>query len=123
MRPGQTIKKNKIVLAVLLAALAILLLKWKAGAGKADGSLSEPLKRGNVIESVYGIGTVMANRTFQFKPGIINTVHNLFVQEGSVVKKGDRLLELDGGLIVQAPFDGTVTSLPFKVGENVFAQS
>lgn len=85
--------------------------------------LSEPLERGIILESVYGIGTVKANRSFDFKPGIISTIRDLFVKEGDSVKGGQKLLELDGKVIISAPFDGTVTSLSNKVGENVFMQT
>ena len=108
---------------MIAAVVLFTAMKWQGNAKTADGELSAPLKRSVITESVYGIGTVTANKTFQFKPGTINTIHNIFVKEGDTVKYGDRLLELDGGLMVAAPFDGTVTSLPFKVGENVFAQS
>lgn len=117
------ISKNKIPTLLIAAAVVFIAIKWQGNAKTAEGELSEPIKKGVITESVYGIGTVTANKTFQFKPGTTNTLHNIFVKEGDTVKRGDRLVELDGGLIVSAPFDGTVTSLPFKVGENVFAQS
>lgn len=85
--------------------------------------LSEPVRRDRIVESVYGIGTVRANRIFQLKPGIVTTISRLHVKEGDSVTEGQKLLELDRGMAFSAPFSGTVTSLPAREGENVFAQS
>lgn len=87
-----------------------------------EGILTDPLKKGTIIQSVYGIGTVLANHSFQLKPAVVSSIRELFVKEGDSVKKGDKLALLDS-ILYKAPFDGTVTALPFKVGENVFAQA
>jgi multidrug efflux pump subunit AcrA (membrane-fusion protein) len=104
---------------VLFLVIGILLIRHLRA--RSEGMLSEPLKRGTIIESVYGIGTVLANRSFQIKPGVISTIDTFYVKEGDTVKKGDPLTKIDK-VVYRAPFDGTVTYLPFKQGENVFAQ-
>lgn len=105
---------------ICLLVLASLALTRRIHARQAH--LSEPLRRDVIIESVYGIGTVKANKSFQLKPGVTATVYQLFVKEGDTVKKGQKLLQIENQ-IFEAPFDGTVTSLPVKVGENVFVQT
>src|SRR5579871_6412594 len=40
----------------------------------SEGQLSAPLERGKIIDAVYGIGTVTANRRLSFNPLIGNTV-------------------------------------------------
>lgn len=87
------------------------------------GPLSEPLTRGPVVESVYGIGTVTARNSYQLKLGVTSTISRLFVNEGDFVKKGQKLVEIDAGTTFPAPFDGTITYLPVKAGETVFAQA
>lgn len=119
---------KKINKRVLIAAGAILLscfltIRFYRTSSAAGMTLTEPLKKGTIQESVYGIGTVTANRSYQMKTGVISTVLRLFVREGDDVKKGQRLIDLDGIGILTAPFDGTVTSLSYKVGETVFSQS
>lgn len=79
-------------------------------------------KIGPMVESVYGIGTVTARHTYDFKPGVSDTLQKLYVVEGDTVKKGDPLFYLADDHMVRAPFDGVVTSLPFKEGETVFTQ-
>ncbi len=116
------LKKYKWPLAIfgILAVLVVFRLANK----KADGNLiSEPIQKGKIIESVYGIGTVSATRSFQLKSGITTSVRKLYVKEGDNVHRGDKLVDLDDVGGFSAPFDGTITFLPAKVGETVFAQS
>ncbi len=86
-----------------------------------NGLLTDPIKKGTVLESVYGIGTVTAARSYSLKPGVTQTLRDLYVSEGDQVKKGAKLAAIDQ-INYTAPFDGVVNYLPFKVGENVFAQ-
>ena len=97
-----------------------LLIAARTISERNNGLLTEPLKKSSVMDSVYGIGTVTASRSYSIKPGVTQTLKNLYVKEGDLVKKGDRLANID--LIdYRAQFDGVVNYLPFKVGENVFA--
>jgi multidrug efflux pump subunit AcrA (membrane-fusion protein) len=109
------------VIGILIAGLAF----WMAiRARNSDfGPATEPLHRGRVVESVYGIGTVTARNIFNLKLGVTSTVRDLFVMEGDEVRKGQKLISLDGTGTPVAPFGGTVTSLPVKPGETVFAQT
>jgi multidrug efflux pump subunit AcrA (membrane-fusion protein) len=114
--------KQSIILFVVLAA-CFLGARLHRTMVSFDALLSEPLHRGTIQESVYGIGTVEANRSYQMKTGVTSTVLRLFVREGDDVKRGAPLVDLDGIGILRAPFDGIVTSLSYKVGETVFSQS
>ena len=104
--------------------LLIVVVIWLANIiqARSAGVLSEPLQKGSIVESVYGIGMVMAHNSYQIRPGLISTVSALYVKEGDTVKKGDLLIKIDDS-VFPAPFDGTVTFLPYKVGENVYPQS
>lgn len=115
-------RRAVLAIAAVSAALALGWIFWKR-AGSDEAQLSEPLKKGPVIESVYGIGTITATRSFQLKFGVLGTVRKIFVREGDPVKRGQTLIEMDNGLQLSAPFSGTVTFLPVKVGETVFPQS
>lgn len=81
------------------------------------------VQRGDIVQAVYGLGTVEAVKSFQLKVGMTSTVGTLFVEEGDKVKKGDNLLTLDEVRTFSAPFDGVVTSLPYKEGETVYSQN
>ena len=122
--PPLTKNRNRALAAAGVAlAAAVLAARVVRSHADAASRLSASLKRGTIQESVYGIGTVTANRSYQMKTGVTSTILRLYVKEGDGVRKGARLVELDGIGALTAPFDGTVTSLSFKVGETVFAQS
>jgi macrolide-specific efflux system membrane fusion protein len=83
----------------------------------------EVIKRGSIVESVYGIGTLTAQRSLSIKSGVTSTIRKLFAKEGEVVAKGARLVNLEGIGDFRAPFSGIVVSAPFKEGETVYAQT
>jgi len=125
MKPfSQRIGKYKFVLLTLAVALGLAFVGQSFRAKSLNsGILSEPVQRGMITESIYGIGTVTATRSFQLKSGVTSTIRRLFVKEGDTVKRGQPLVDIEGTSLFTAPFDGTVTTLPFKVGESVFSQS
>jgi multidrug efflux pump subunit AcrA (membrane-fusion protein) len=75
-----------------------------------------------MVESVFGIGTVTARRTYRLKLGVTDTLERICALEGEPVQKGDCLIEFGEGRTFLAPFTGVITSLPFKIGETVFPQ-
>lgn len=89
---------------------------------RSQGVLSNPLRKGSIVDAVYGIGTVTARRSYSIRPGVISTITRLYVQEGDFVQRGAKLALVDK-VVYRAPFQGVVNYLPFKVGENIFAQS
>ena len=118
------VRSHKLLAAaIVFAGIAGVILLVVRSRGRDFGPLTEPLRRGNVVESVYGIGTVTARKIFNLKLGVTSTVRELFVLEGDRVKRGRRLVTLDGTGTPVAPFDGTITALPVKPGETVFAQT
>jgi multidrug efflux pump subunit AcrA (membrane-fusion protein) len=80
------------------------------------------LKKGPMIEAIYGLSTVTSEREFKVKTGIATTLSKVFVKEGAIVRKGDPLLQFIDQPQVRAPFDGTVTEVSYLEGENVFPQ-
>lgn len=88
---------------------------------RSQGEITDPLKVGNIVDAVYGIGTVTAARSYSIKPGVVTSISSVYVKEGDYVRKGDRLIKIDDNLY-RAPFDGVINFLPFKISENVFAQ-
>ncbi len=119
----QYFKSHKFLFILAICLLGVSGARLGLRGKLSQGTLTEPLKKGPVIESVYGIGTVTAFKTYQVKLGVTSTIRNLHVKEGDPVKRGQPLVDLEGPVSVTAPFDGTVTYLPVKIGENVFAQS
>lgn len=85
--------------------------------------LEIPVRRGPVVQAVYGIGTVTANKIYSLRVGVTATVIDLYVRQGDFVPRGARLLSIDGPTVFRSPFAGTVTSLWVKIGETVFPQA
>lgn len=102
---------------VLFLVLAMVIFK-RQGRWVEVGEV----KRGDIIEAVYGLGTVTARQIYQMRLGYTATLLQVHAREGEKVAKGAPLVLLDGVTLLRAPFGGTVTSLPFKVGETVFPQ-
>ncbi|MBL8992475.1 MAG: efflux RND transporter periplasmic adaptor subunit [Spirochaetia bacterium] len=118
---GSTKPRKKILVALLIGggALVISLVAWIAL--RPLSSQVKP-KMGRVVEAVYGIGTVTARHTYQLKLGVIQTLTHIYHKEGESVKKGEALVSFADNPTVYAPFDGVLTSIPFKEGETVFPQ-
>lgn len=117
--------KNHKFLSSFFVLLLIFLVSMGFNRAKHTESflLSEPISKGPIIESVYGIGTVTATKSYSLKYGVNTTIKKIYVKEGDFVQAQQVLLEMLDGNNFKAPFAGTITSLPYKVGENVLAQS
>ncbi len=79
--------------------------------------------QGDIVEAVYGLGTVESDKIFHSKAAIIISIEEFFVTEGQDVVKGQKLFKYDQNSYVTAPFDGRVTSIEATTHENLFPQS
>lgn len=104
-----------IAAVLIIIASAVIYFKWNS-----NQELIKPTK-GKVIESIYGLGTVSADEVFNVRLGISTTIGQLFVKEGDLVNKGDRLVRIDNH-IMTAPIQGTITRVAYKDGELVTPQ-
>lgn len=107
----------------ILLSLGVLCAASVVCAHCSHGAQKIPVRRGEIIESVYGIGTVTARHTFQLKLANPATIAQVYTREGDHVAIGAQLLSLTDGRAFTSPIAGTVTTLPFHASENVFAQS
>jgi len=115
--------KNKKFVIPLVAVLVLLAV---GGAIRRKRSASLTLlevRQGPIVEAVYGIGTVTARQIYNLKLAVNSTVRGLYVKEGDFVKAGAPLIYLEGAVTFKAPFAGTVTYLPYNLGETVFPQT
>ena len=119
----KTIKQLPFGVGIISLGVILLLifLRFKTFRSHED-SLSSPIKKGSILESVYGVGTVKAKHSYALKVGVTATVQHIYGAEGDQVKRGQNLIKLDGMEMVKAPFEGTITYFPSQEGETVFAQ-
>lgn len=127
---------KKVFTAVLaLAVCAVLILTRKQQPEQA----LDVVKVRNLSEKVEAVGMVEAERVYPISPSVTGVVRKLFVQEGSAVRKGQVIVEMEMGVedagkwivelqndsadpvkmqerlanlcMVRAPADGVVTQL------------
>ncbi len=113
-------KNKKIAAAVILIPLIVFIMFQIR---RSKPALTTLVRRSDLVESVYGIGTVTANKNFNLKVAIPTNVKEIFVHEGDFVTKGSPLLLLEDTPTFKAPFSGTITAVYYKVGESVTPQS
>lgn len=71
----------------LIVAFIVAFVVLKRLVERSRGQLTDPIKRGAIIDSVYGIGTVQSNKIYQLKLGVVATIKELFVKEGDTDRK------------------------------------
>ncbi len=107
-------RKLFLGLGVLAVTAGVALAVWKL---RSPSDLVKP-KEGNVVESIYGLGTVTADQVFHVRGGMTLSLKKVFVSEGEKVRVGSPLVQLEDS-VMRSPIDGTVTEVIFKEGEVV----
>lgn len=79
--------------------------------------------KGDIVEAVYGLGTVKSEENFSAKFAVTSSVVEYYVSEGQDISKGQKLFMTDQGAIIYSPFKGRVTNIPFSIRENIFPQA
>jgi macrolide-specific efflux system membrane fusion protein len=106
-----------ITLAILLIIVSISI-----GYYKQKNITLLNVKKGDVLEAIYGLGKVHSRQSFEVKIGIMTNVEKVFVKEGDLVKKGDKVISFSGMTLFRAPFAGTITLVELKEGEIALPQ-
>lgn len=114
------ITHHKILSSIIAVLLITLFVTTRYVLHANAGKSSPPLEKGNIIDAVYGIGTVTAKQRLSFNPLVGNTVREMYVREGDKVPKGTLLAKTEDGNKILAPFDGVVNYLPYRQGENTY---
>lgn len=79
--------------------------------------------QGEIVEAVYGLGTVESEEIYLARFGLPASVKEFYVTEGQDVKKGDKIFQIDDGSTFRSPINGRVTEIPFHIKENVPPQA
>ena len=75
-------------------------------------------KVGPIVEAIYALGTVKSDDIYILKLGITSGITQLFVSEGDIVQKGQKLIVTESSTLT-SPISGTVTRIYLDKGETV----
>ncbi len=122
--PGSLVsawKRMKFSHRLLSLALPVALLVFLVFQLRAR-SETVAIRKGDLLETVYGLATVKANRVYNLRVGVPSRIRRLYVQQGDEVQAGSPLAEFDEMPATRSPFAGVVTTLNYNNQEIVFPQ-
>jgi len=73
--------------------------------------------RGEIVEAVYGLGTVKAEQVYDLTVAFPIVLEKIYVTEGMAVKQDQPLVKLQFRATIPAPFDGIISNLKLHSGE------
>lgn len=112
---------SKNAISIIIGSLILLTIAvWGINQNYFRQDKISP-KLGDVIESIYGLGTVSADEIFNMRVGVAVSVNEVYVKEGDKVKRNTTLIKIDSNTM-RAPIEGTVTRVVYKKGELVAPQ-
>lgn len=76
---------------------------------------------GTISNALSFNGTLQAVNSAAYSASAGGTVRTIYVQAGEQVKKGDKLIKLSTGQVIEAEFDGEVNTMECAVGDTVSA--
>ena len=79
---GEWISRRKYLSTFLAAVLIAFIVAIRFFVHVSAGRLSDPIRRGTIVDAVYGIGTVTVNKRHSFNPLVGDTVGRSFAVEG-----------------------------------------
>lgn len=106
---------KKIIIITSVVSILVIVGLVKAYQRKQYDVIAP--KKGDVVESIYGLGKVKSDETFEVKIGLASIANKVFVREGDQVNSGDNLISFEGLAVFKAPFSGTITSIECQEGE------
>lgn len=105
------IKKTGAVIAAVVIVIVISAVAFKSR------TITVKPKTGPVVEAVYAIGIVTSDYNYNLKPSVNSVIEKFYFMEGQKVKKGDRLMITDTGIVFYAPFNGVISKRYNDQGE------
>lgn len=107
------------LIAIVTLGVVILILGKVFWTGRMKKLQYVSVSRKTLVEAIYGIGEVIAVRSYQAKVGVSSSIDRLPIREGSVLNKGDLIAHMSEGFGIYAPFKGVVAKVYYKIGETI----
>ncbi len=111
--------KRAAVFILSLLACVFAFIAWRFFISRG-GTYVEP-GRMPVVDAVYALGTVKADKIFTLRLTVNAQLSRVYVSEGQAVGAGARLVMTDSGALLSAPFGGTISRLYYRQGESAVA--
>lgn len=105
-----------LALAFLAGLSGFLLIVYRSFFESSGFRAVTPV-RGEVVQAVYGLGTVQSGKVYDLALPIPTIIEDVFVTEGQRVLKGQPLVKLQSRSTLVAPFEGIVSELNLHTGE------
>lgn len=116
-------KKKIISLGLVIALISGVLLGCN---NKNDTSENEnstikevEVSRGTIREEISLSGYIVANKSTSVNATSKSVVEEIYVQSGEEVSKGEDIILLENGTVIEAPYDGKITKISAYVNQDV----
>ena len=115
--------KKKIIslgLTVLLASGVLVGCSSKSNTNNEESTLKEvEVSIGTIREEISLSGSLVANKSTSVNSSSKSTVEEIYVQSGEEVSKGEDIILLENGTVIEAPYDGKITKISTYVNQDV----
>lgn len=86
----------------------------------SDSQLKEAtVSIGTIREEISLSGTIQASKTTTVNSSSSSTVEDIYVEAGEDVVKGEDIILLENGKVIEAPFDGKITKISASINQDV----
>lgn len=110
---------------ILALGLIVSLSIGTIGCSKNNNETSETqLKEatvsiGTIREEISLSGTIQANKSTSVNSSSNSTVEDIYVEAGEDVVKGEDIILLENGKVIEAPYDGKITKISTSINQDV----
>lgn len=117
-------KKINILLYGLIGVLSLTGCSASADSKVEDSTTKEiEVTVGSIKEEISLSGLVEANKLTSVSSDEKSTVEEIYVQANEDVSKGEDIILLENGNVIEAPFDGKITKISVSEGDSVDSNS
>lgn len=111
---------------ILALGLTVVLSIGAVGCSKTENNESSEtqLKEatvsiGTIREEISLSGSIQANKSTSVNSSSNSTVEDIYVETGEEVVKGEDIILLENGKVIEAPYDGVITKISTSINQDV----
>ena len=88
-------KRSRVILAELILFAGVFFIWTRRGKGDETQIQSVTVEKGNVVSTISASGTILTANTLSITTSATGIVKKVYVKDGDVVAKGQKLAEID----------------------------